>query len=1223
MRLHQLMKPVGLLCAVVGLFLAWGQGSTLLSQPAVTSFVLELDGKDGYVELPASAFTNLTKATIEGWVKWKRFAKGKSRVFDFGRANEKFLIGQDGGKSDLDFVFPDLPLDRTGEHLSVTVANVLRMNEWCHIAAVTGPGGLRLFFNGQLAASDTNFTRSLGSLSVTPSYYLGRSTSWGTSEFEGQMAEFRLWNVERSAEQIRDNLFAHLSGKEEGLVALWNFAGGSAHDASPGHHHGKLMGTAKVATAQLPGAAVLPHPALIYGLISDLTGKSHLQAKFRLEQNDSVIVEGPKAASDPRISRIYSAAVYGAIGIYQLSAIDGNFAAQQIGLELRAGESQRLDLILERKLSLTGHVLALDGKTPLSSVVVQVVKPAATKPVSQPPPGSRLKLADDRPIVDSVLSDGSGEFKFFNLKPGSYEVRCHVLGGLNYHKNAVRIDESSPSASRDAQSLDFRIAPFKKGTWRTFHTRDGLQHNIVFKIQPDAGTGMLWIAAAGAARFDGRDWLNLTVLNGLSDGWVDTMLRETNGVVWVGTRTGLTRWAPDTGKVANFYQRDGLLSDQVFSIAQGADGAIWVGTDRGVSQYVGNKFRNFTAADGLGAGTVLAIFAETNGVVWFGTGGGGVSRFDGNVFQTFTKGDGLVDNTASSILGDEDGTLWFGTPKGLSHFTGKEFVNFGQEDGLVLADDSLSCPVSKDAEGVLWFGRGNPNPTGGGVWRYDGKSFVHFGAEDGLPGESVLDIRSDSDGAIWFGCWGGLARYDPKTLVSFTEADGLADSAVHRMHVAPDHTLWLGGFNHGLTRYDHQRFLIPQGAEKLDFNGYGRVIRTDTAGILWLGTQSKGLYRFDGNQFFPINPFVGNAASVSDIEFNSDGTMWITAREGGVWRSDGTNLYNVSTNVGLSESTDLISGFKDDDGTLWLGATTTGLARYDGRQLKRFSNADGLPGSHILAISRDADGAHWFGVGGIGVCRYDGERFTTYTKENGQLSQSMVVGSFHDSAGVHWFAGDSGGGITRFDGAVWASFDDRDGLAHQDTFDVVEEPAGTFWIGTAHGLTRYQPKKGTPSSPRWRMKTTRGEFLESASIPPVLAGERVRFDLSVTDFKSRPDNRLYRYRVTAGGPPELRQLADANYRQQPGWSAAFKNAQIEWMTNEVGTYTIAFQFIDRDLNYSKPTLATLTVVPPWYLNAKIIGPIGVANLGARVDSTLARAAFGFRPTLECGQPTPS
>src|SRR5436190_14770210 len=49
----------------------------------LTNHVLHLDGGEAYVELPKDAFTNLTEATVEGWVKWNAF-QPESRFFDIG-----------------------------------------------------------------------------------------------------------------------------------------------------------------------------------------------------------------------------------------------------------------------------------------------------------------------------------------------------------------------------------------------------------------------------------------------------------------------------------------------------------------------------------------------------------------------------------------------------------------------------------------------------------------------------------------------------------------------------------------------------------------------------------------------------------------------------------------------------------------------------------------------------------------------------------------------------------------------------------------------------------------------------------------------------------------------------------------------------------------------------------------------------------------------------------
>ena len=95
-----------------------------------------------------------------------------------------------------------------------------------------------------------------------------------------------------------------------------------------------------------------------------------------------------------------------------------------------------------------------------------------------------------------MLTDEQGNFKFPNVKPGRYQLRAHVIGGKKWF-DAGRILYASADAS-DAertplQSLDFKLAPFKKGHWTTWTSRDGLPSNHIrkFWLDPD---GLLWIA---------------------------------------------------------------------------------------------------------------------------------------------------------------------------------------------------------------------------------------------------------------------------------------------------------------------------------------------------------------------------------------------------------------------------------------------------------------------------------------------------------------------------------------------------------------------------------------------------------------------------------------------------------------------------------------------------------------------------------------------------------
>src|SRR5439155_22032294 len=119
---------------------------------AATNGVLNLLGEGSYAVLPSNILAGLTEATIEGWTKWtggQPPPKNYEIVFMFGELGRLVWLGtppHDRSTLEAGFVLVD------GEH-TMTVPNVIRTDEWLHWAFVTGPGGMKLFLNGVLAAS--------------------------------------------------------------------------------------------------------------------------------------------------------------------------------------------------------------------------------------------------------------------------------------------------------------------------------------------------------------------------------------------------------------------------------------------------------------------------------------------------------------------------------------------------------------------------------------------------------------------------------------------------------------------------------------------------------------------------------------------------------------------------------------------------------------------------------------------------------------------------------------------------------------------------------------------------------------------------------------------------------------------------------------------------------------------------------------------------------------
>jgi len=233
-------------------------GSNALAQ----NQALKLDGNGSCVELPPNIFKDLTQCTVEVWVKWEGLPS-YSRVFEFGAPWQSMSLFNQASKPDLRFNFyPQNAKNDMGLRYNVLVPALIRTNEWIHLAAVSGPGGMLLYANGRLVGQHTN-TACFADLRAVQENYIGHGLSGnqGDRDFCGEIDEVRVWNHRRTVAQIRDNMFKRLSGREEGLVNLWNFDDGTANDATPAAAHGRFKGNAKAVPCDLGLVAELAPPS--------------------------------------------------------------------------------------------------------------------------------------------------------------------------------------------------------------------------------------------------------------------------------------------------------------------------------------------------------------------------------------------------------------------------------------------------------------------------------------------------------------------------------------------------------------------------------------------------------------------------------------------------------------------------------------------------------------------------------------------------------------------------------------------------------------------------------------------------------------------------------------------------------------------------------------------------------------------------------------------------
>ena len=999
-------------------------------------------------------------------------------------------------------------------------------------------------------------------------------------------------------------------------------------------------------------ALLLPKSrAVLKGKITDESGRPLHNALVRLERGGQEIAETRTDALGN-----YRLDIYPAPGQYNLSAtstpenglspsitsLDGCLGNWEFGIRLRERERRTLNLTLKEAISIEGTLLMLDEKTPHVTVPVQAIMVGKGEEVARP--------------VATTFSDEDGKYRLANLKPGRYQVRCQIPGEYVYYgeekarrpenektgKGESDLYKSTQHATRNTQhaeilhveqnktlsNINFRFAPFKKGTWKNYTYLDGLAHNIVCAIHRDPDSTM-WFGTdgGGVSVYDGKKFINLTTKDGLAHNQVWAIQRDSGGALWFGTQGGgVSRY--DGKKFVNFTTKDGLGSDWVNVIYQHPDGTLWFGTSGGVSVYDGNQFSRLTTKDGLAHNWVYAIHRDPDGVMWFGT-WNGVSRYDGKEFINFTTKDGLAHNWVWDIHRDPDGVIWFGTWNGISRYDGKAFLNFTQKDGLL---DNQICTIHRDSDGALWFGTKD-----GGASRYDGKTFVNFTNKDGLVNNyGVRTIHSASDGSLWFGTQGGVSHYDGKGFLNFTPKDGLPSKVINTIYSNSDGTLWFGTNDGGASRYDGKEFPSLEKGGKGGFINFTTKdglpsntihdIHSAPDGRLWFGGRD-GVSLYDGKRFLNVtaeygltrnlvfgdtNFDVNLTFSVHTIHRDPDGTLWLGTSNSGVIRvvypersrRDGKETSTFTTGDGLANNR-VNDIYRAPDGTLWFGTAIGGVSRYDGKEFTTFTTDDGLAHNFVYTIHGDSDGTLWFGTDG-GVSRYDGKKFLTFTTDDG-LAYNTVRTIHRDPDGILWF-GTRGGGVSCYDGSTWASLDTMDGLVGNDVRSIHQDSDGFLWLGTSEGVTRYRRSTVRPGV---RIVSVQTEELYTAdvhgglspqAISPITYGTRVTIEYRAIDFKTLPAKQQYRTCLRSN---------DRYYRgdvPKHEWEKPTKSTTFEWIPRKSGSHTFSVQAIDRDLNYSDPASLTLKVVPPWYLNSWIAFPSGGGILGALFMSIF----FGLR-----------
>jgi hypothetical protein len=202
------------------------------------------DGNNDYIELSQPLPIFSSSFTISMWVKVPANSDQGILLGDY-QIPQSINVNFEVASGKIRFFW--------GGKQSLVGAKDLRDNQWHFISFVRDRENKKIsgYIDGVL---DFEYSGAVSDKQAVIAHRIGRDSRKGVTNFEGQIADLRVWKIARTAEDIKNSMYLQLTGKEVGLVGYWRLgaiAEGKVVDFSVNCNDGTVYGEPYVSAATL------------------------------------------------------------------------------------------------------------------------------------------------------------------------------------------------------------------------------------------------------------------------------------------------------------------------------------------------------------------------------------------------------------------------------------------------------------------------------------------------------------------------------------------------------------------------------------------------------------------------------------------------------------------------------------------------------------------------------------------------------------------------------------------------------------------------------------------------------------------------------------------------------------------------------------------------------------------------------------------------------------
>lgn len=239
----------------------------------------------------------------------------------------------------------------------------------------------------------------------------------------------------------------------------------------------------------------------------------------------------------------------------------------------------------------------------------------------------------------------------------------------------------------------------EKSLRKLYFPADSITVKSVYSLNFSHGDSVLWAGTSGGGLirmklkylrgdgytvYDVRQYKASGVYSVLGSNIIYSIVRSVDqDVLWLGTRGGgVVKF--DSGKerfesIPNYSDLSKEINMDVLSMVRGTDGSLWVGTSYGLNRLMTEegqiRYTSFPGEDDLEDSAVHGIVEDMAGNLWIST-GNGITCIDGHSGRSvqYTSLNGLQNNEFSdgAYFRDNDKDIFFGGVAGFSYFNPDE-----------------------------------------------------------------------------------------------------------------------------------------------------------------------------------------------------------------------------------------------------------------------------------------------------------------------------------------------------------------------------------------------------------------------------------------------------------------------------------------------------------------------------------------------------------------------